>query len=456
MSEEANIPEEIGPFEKELTDLQGAHEAVTFDPEMPDTSDELMEAVQKRTEHLEDNLLEINSIVSSMEESGVNKQIAVDMENISPGVISSRVRVNSFTQERSKTNLAVAMEEANGLNRSLQMALLAALVFLGFKLYEWVRKTFTGSKEESQQRADEMEKALQRMRQIDGMVPQIAGALANTSSTSPVIVQSIASDIGFSESDFRHNPSLAIMSFLNKGFNEAVSKFYNHWVKTLLETPGKYDRFIHEVCHDIPKRIQAVSNAVDRLGNDIKNGKKLDEKEYHFDTSSIEAMLTVLGVKNHPSLNPHEKVGMVVEQVRILTGENQDKDAEVPLDRLERLNLHYAMLGSIDMAHLKTLEKLDTQLKHLEQVAKLSSADLKGLKIDAVGKAIRSNMLAIHGELRCVQMINLTNLGFTLGFSRAIEQRAKTMKKICMAAFDHPRVTPEQRIVFRGFADKLK
>lgn len=83
-------------------------------------------------------------IISDIHSSGgVNRDIAVAMESMQPGVLTDHgVPLNSFTREYSRTNYRVTLEEAEGMGMLARVAIIIGAGAIATLLTAWIWKTF--------------------------------------------------------------------------------------------------------------------------------------------------------------------------------------------------------------------------------------------------------------------------------------------------------------------------
>lgn len=102
-----------------------------------------VEAEQLRT--LDEQARDLESLMATaVRYGGVSKQTAIDLESISPGVITNRRQLNSYTRDFTLTNFKATMEDAEQMRKGLIYAGIAALALILAKILSWIFGAFGG------------------------------------------------------------------------------------------------------------------------------------------------------------------------------------------------------------------------------------------------------------------------------------------------------------------------
>lgn len=102
-----------------------------------------VESEQLRT--LDEQARDLESLMATaIQYGGVSKQTAIDLESISPGVITNRRQLNSYTRDFTLTNFKATMEDAEQMRKGLMYAGIAALALILAKILSWIFGAFGG------------------------------------------------------------------------------------------------------------------------------------------------------------------------------------------------------------------------------------------------------------------------------------------------------------------------
>ena len=441
-------------YERVETDLARDLDGRAFDHEGEDVSHQIMDHVDVYSQRSEDHIRETQSLINEMTVTGgTKKQLATDLEQIQPGLITEVVAMESYTADYTRTNLKITMEQASNLHKGLQAGLIAALCFLGYKLIQWIMKVFGKAEKESEEVMEEHTAAIDRYRKIDSMIAQIATDLANAIQTTNKLDEEIAQVAGWRSEDFIYTPEKALREVADKGLKETTEKRFTKLIDAIM-VGGDMSRVIHLLCQDIPKRCLALNNAIERFSNEVSQSNIGPVDTYSFDLSVFKELYKALQMVGDVPPNPNDAMIAILNHLETL---QKDLMGESPdFSRIEKANFHAGVLGSIDIKRLKAIQGIDARLHKLATTAKAAEKNPGDLVIDGIVRVIRNNLLATHGEFRCVQVLNIAIRSFVISIRIAVESRATILKRICEAVANSDRVTPQTRAAFKSHADKLR
>ena len=441
-------------FEKVESDLARDLDGRSFDNDGEDTSHEIMDYVDVYSQRDEDHIRETQSLINEMTVTGgTNKQLAKDLENIHPGVITGLVAMESFTEDYTRTNLKITMEQASNLHRGLQAGIIAALCFLGYKLIQWIMKVFGKTEKESEEVIEEHTAAVNRYRKIDSVVSQIATDLANAFQTTNKLDEEVAQVAGWRPEDFLYTPEKILRETIDKNLNETTEKRFTKLIDAIM-TGGEMSKVIHLLCQDIPKRCLMLNNAIERFSSEVADKNIGQVDTYTFDLTVFKELYRALGMVGNVPPNPNDAMIAILNHLDMMQKDLMGVSPE--FNRIEKANFHSGVLGSIDIKRLKSIQGMDARLHKLAATAKAAEKNPGDLVIDGIVRVIRNNLLATHGEFRCVQVMNIAIKSFVISIRTAVESRATILKRICETAANSDRVTPQMRAAFKSHADKLR
>lgn len=116
---------------------------------VPEPVDDLQLEIENLNISDTDELVDdANRIINEMHENGgVNRDIALSIEAMQPGAISSRVPINSYTRDYTRTNYQVTTEIIAEMGAVASVGILVAGAVIAVMLGAWIYKTFFGDKE---------------------------------------------------------------------------------------------------------------------------------------------------------------------------------------------------------------------------------------------------------------------------------------------------------------------
>lgn len=175
---------------------------------------------------------------------GVNHALAISLESLMTGSVSSRMPLASFTRTHSRTNYAVTMEALSDVAAYVKTNILAKVIEAIKKLIEWIASLFgRGSgggddvpqKEQIAQNVKKSVKNERRVQQETKREAEIAKRISRVDSLSTAMVEAVKKDMA-SEADFNSTGS-----DVAKVFEDARA----HFAVTGLR--GKFSPFIYQL-----------------------------------------------------------------------------------------------------------------------------------------------------------------------------------------------------------------
>lgn len=101
-----------------------------------------------RQSELIEKTLELNNVEDIITgEQGVNKDIAIDLENIAHGMAKLSRSVKSYTESFSATNYKVTLEDMSNMHKGVKIALWGVMIAIVGKIIHFIYKGWKGAKE---------------------------------------------------------------------------------------------------------------------------------------------------------------------------------------------------------------------------------------------------------------------------------------------------------------------
>ena len=99
---------------------------------------------------LNEQSMEVDGLLeTAIQNGGVCRQTVIDMESIQPGVLTTRVPLNRFTEDWSRTNYTVTTEALEDMSQGAKIAIAIGVGALVAKMVHWIIKSFFGGDDES-------------------------------------------------------------------------------------------------------------------------------------------------------------------------------------------------------------------------------------------------------------------------------------------------------------------
>lgn len=99
---------------------------------------------------LNEQSMEVDGLLeTAIQNGGVCRQTVIDMESIQPGVLTTRVPLNRFTEDWSRTNYTVTTEALEDMSQGAKIAIAIGVGALVAKMVHWIIKSFFDGDDES-------------------------------------------------------------------------------------------------------------------------------------------------------------------------------------------------------------------------------------------------------------------------------------------------------------------
>ena len=99
---------------------------------------------------LNEQSMEVDGLLeTAIQNGGVCRQTVIDMESIQPGVLTTRVPLNRFTEDWSRTNYTVTTEALEDMSQGAKIAIALGVGVLVAKIVHWIIKSFFGEDSDS-------------------------------------------------------------------------------------------------------------------------------------------------------------------------------------------------------------------------------------------------------------------------------------------------------------------
>ena len=89
--------------------------------------------------------LELNNIEEVLtDEQGVSQQLAVDLQNIATGMHTLSRHIRSYTEQPSRTNYIITIEDIGAIHRGIRIGILAVMLGILAKIAHFIYKAWKG------------------------------------------------------------------------------------------------------------------------------------------------------------------------------------------------------------------------------------------------------------------------------------------------------------------------
>lgn len=357
------IPPVVEPVDEILADL-------------PDVSQEEAEILI-----IQEKMGELSDLCDTVAaEAGVNKAIATAMESIKPGVLGSQYPIASFTDDYSRTNLKVALEELDNTQKWLAGGAIVLVAALVAKVIHWIYKYFTkgDGDEEKFTEADKIRaQAAETLKSVDDTIKDIAKSEVQWNKEySERTGNQLEEMFGGRITNVRNLPPDRLIVELEKinktEFMEQSKHKYTVLVEDLMNN-GELHGIIAELVKDFPARIDALGNVIEQYREEAAAVLRGDNKIYK-EVGDFEVKSEALQ-KAASALHITEQGNMAIATAlhrKVADAAVSDKVKKpMQVGDIDKATLaNCAFLQFDEAAWKKHLDELDAKAKVLEEVGK--------------------------------------------------------------------------------------
>lgn len=250
---------------------------------------------------LQDAEQRIADVKSEIHETGgIDKAMAVALENIQPGILSKRISIESFTSYPSKTNLVIALEASDNWVMGAKVVGGAVLFGLIVKMLLWIREKLSGAIQVSDK---EINAAKQKKDNIVKTINDIARDNIDIIRTNPNIVKNInARCSALLKSDYKvkvDNIAEANNVFLQQ-YTHQEFKNYNKLQAIIIANKNVNSAMEHSTKFLLDK-LKELEVKFTNYENAFRSTNIMDSSQYKTNWSEAEKILKELGFENKPA-----------------------------------------------------------------------------------------------------------------------------------------------------------
>lgn len=362
---------------------------------------------------------QILDIKSQIEEcGGIDKSMAIALENIQPGILTSRVSIESFTAYPTKTNLLVSLEATDHWVVGAKVIGGAVIFGLIVKMLLWIRDKLNGTVKVSNQ---EVSAAKSKVENIISSINDIAQKNIDVIRTSPTIIKNINAECTallktnysakvdniaeannvflqqYTHQEFKNFSKLHGIIITNKGINGAMSKTAKLLIDKMKELESKF---------------QAYETA-------FRSTNLMDVSQYTTDWSEATSLLKELGFDNKPSdprkvgeymrgmVTTLSKTHQAIPTYQTIAANSYSPDDAAGLDEVKRsIESLLKKVTKLSNDHTTFPDKdIGNNRQKVGQVLKDEVNNLMGISVSAI--AIRNTGNGVARKL--INVVNKTN-----------------------------------------------
>lgn len=248
-------------------------DAAVIDDRIQDTDLEPFDATeeQKQVTDIQNKLNGIEAVVEEMNYVGGVKQAnIVALENYIPNLITSKRPLKSFTEDYSKNNFQITMENIEAAKPFLIGGLIAAVAFLLYKVIKWIIGFFSGSSgggggggDDKRDYAKEAEEAVTEGKEINAVTEEIVQAAKADNFDEKAVLDKLKKDNPDNEKIQKATSLEQALGTMGKdGVAQPKAEEFKSW-NLLAEDillSQKYMHAVNAIAHELEGRLQGLDN----------------------------------------------------------------------------------------------------------------------------------------------------------------------------------------------------
>lgn len=221
---------------------------------------------------LEEKSMEVDSLLgTSLANGGVCKQVAVDMESLREPDAVRRVSLASYTDDWSRTNYTVTVEELQDMSQGAKVAIAVGVGLLVAKMVHWIIKSFFGDDDSDggggggggggkkhEKRLKEIRKNNQ---QIQNATQDIIRDFAAQEAAFKLVVTDAFKELGVSVGP----PQTAMQLAISATVKPIIEKAYTPYINECIKNPAMSKNRIERIAKDIAFLTDALVSGYGRL-----------------------------------------------------------------------------------------------------------------------------------------------------------------------------------------------
>ena len=240
-----------------------------------------------------DGVTQITSFM--MEHRGVNQQLAQQIEMLIPGAISEKRSLRSYTQEFTKTNYEVTMEEMSSRQKQLSAGGVFILLVALYKLFTWLRekiRALFGKDDDIKNRLTAVkDTAKETEKKLTSVSADVVKQIKQSEKGVKHFAQ-LCQELNVEVTPLQIDPVKAVNELNQKYYEHCMKGLWNKYTETVFKAnsqPKTLEAAITFVVENVPH----MKEKLQKFSDDMKNDGALEFETYRFDFRGAKEFLAL-------------------------------------------------------------------------------------------------------------------------------------------------------------------
>lgn len=393
-----------------------------------------------------DMMEDVDSIIREMNiNGGVNRELAVDLEKLSPGILTEHMPINSFTQFYSRTNLSLAMENAEKLKAGLMIG--GGLLVAGIvgKIIHWIFTSFGDNDDKMSSAGAKHETAVVTNKKVDDIIDSVMAVFKGYPEEFKTAALNELPKHGF-ETNTVANATAAMNMLTEMGRGEPnINAKYTQYIYDTINDPAKHGKFVEALVAGLPHAMASIEKATETFIQLMKD----TNTEIDPDKLVPDLHLNTGPLSEFPKLYAEKQTDFV----QSLTKVNANLKDLPTLDKIGTADLMFDKFKTLNLQALR-FDSIKKQQKEMEELAKKKTSVLeadRGLKDDFSGRKrseviktaserLREAWKMVMAAFNIVRAVQHCTISFSDAYNGAVTARRNAIVHICRELLSNEKI----------------
>lgn len=413
-------------------------------------------------ESMAGRLFDVECLVQSMTDwQGTDVSIARSLESLSPGSITDKVSIHSFSKMPSKTNLSLAMESAGMISTVIKGGIIAAIIAIVVNVVLWLKGQYDKvAKFSISAKAEKLGERAQEAEDISSDVVRAIGDLPSDKRTH--ILSAIAAGIREKHANIKFtedNHGNWLKTLYRDAMAARLGNLFSKVEISLIESgqTSDYVEFLGKADKIIKETIDFLKKASEDLIGGMAHPEKIQysKNQYTLNVSPMMESLKAMGytlkiTKADDEIDTTAAFTAVTNDVKV------DIDRNIT-DEVVGKKIHDSIYR-LELRESKYADFVDDVAKIAESLTKVSG-NSQGTVPDSVKEMRKeiSQSLGVITSFNAVTMSLLTAVNVFYGeLTTASVQATGVLKSVRHIVNMNTTLTTEEKKVFSAIFSKIK
>lgn len=337
---------------------------------------------------LNEQSMEVDGLLeTAIQNGGVCRQTVIDMESIQPGVLTTRVPLNRFTEDWSRTNYTVTTEALEDMSQGAKIAIAIGVGALVAKIVHWIIKSFFGEDSDSGGGGGgggaKQEKRLKAIREdnkkIHAATQDMIRDFNKQQSEFKLVVSEAFKDAGIQIGQPKSTLDLAIADLVKTHVGKHYSRYINECGKNQTASKAR----IQHLANDITSLTDTIINGYKRLESHLSDANlkpddfKLTYKFVYPNLPALDSAVAAAHLLNEAKAMCVADPSLTIPDLTVLV------DIDIPFISFDEINstanhekslelqdVSASLNAKIEAMRNQDLTNQTDALKHLKEAAK--------------------------------------------------------------------------------------